>query len=99
MSTATTAAESVTAKAARRGESSTDGVRFAHLVGAYAADLAAGRPVDEPARLHEDEVLLAAFIEAQAGLRRLLAQAHPRGCECDGCRTHLYVTARRRYDQ
>ncbi|PSK52401.1 hypothetical protein B0E38_04727 [Streptomyces sp. 111WW2] len=99
MSAPTTAAEGVVAKASRRAASSEDPPRFEDLVTAYVDDVVRGRPTVAPPRLDEDDVLTAAYIEATAGIRRLRAQAHPLSCRCDGCRTHLYVTAHRRYDQ
>ncbi|MGX1301429.1 hypothetical protein [Streptomyces chartreusis] len=99
MTTATTAAESVTAQAALRVAASEAPARFKHLVHTYADDMAHGRTIEAPPRLDEDGVLVAAYVEALAGIRRLRAQAHPLGCFCDACRVHAHITSHRRYDQ
>jgi hypothetical protein len=99
MDTPTTAAESVTAQAFLRVAASEDPDRFKHLVHAYADDMAHGRPIEAPPRLDEDDVLVAAYVEALGGVRRLRAKAHPLGCFCDGCRVHAHITSHRRYDQ
>lgn len=99
MTTPTTAAESVTAQASLRVAASQDPDRFKHLVHTYADDMAHHRPTATPPRLDEDDVLVAAYAEALAGIRRLRAKAHPHGCSCDACRVHAYITSHRRYDQ
>jgi hypothetical protein len=99
MSAATTAAEKVTAHALVRITSSDDPDRFKYLVHTYADSVAQGRRIEAPPRLDGDDVLVAAYVEALAGIRRLRAQAHPLGCFCDACRVHAYITTDRRYDQ
>ncbi|MEZ7004976.1 hypothetical protein [Streptomyces sp. AD55] len=82
-----------------RIEGSGDPTRFQDLLVHFVTRVTGGRNVEAPARLVEDDVLTAAYIEALAGIRRLRAAEHPGGCCCDACRTYLFVTTGRRYDR
>ena len=88
-------AEAIVAVSWRRAETSEDAARFLDLTEAYVTSEVDGRKrLPAPARLDEDTVRLAAYIEALAGLRRLRARFHGPSCFCDGCRTSTAVSLR-----
>lgn len=79
-------AEAVEATAWRRLASSEDPVRFRSLVLDFTDREVNGRPHREPGYFETDGVLVAAHIEAVAGLRRLRARRHKPSCRCVACR-------------
>ncbi|MGX1513943.1 hypothetical protein [Streptomyces collinus] len=87
-------AEAVEATAWRRVGSSEEPDRFRHLVRLITDREVNGRPVEEPSRFELDGVLVAAHIEAVAGLRRLRARRHGRRCRCEACHSLTAQTAR-----
>jgi hypothetical protein len=81
------AAEAVAATAWRRAETSEDPGRFVDEVHAIADRLARGRDVPEPSLVFDvDPVLIAADVEARAGIRLLRSRRHGPFCKCDACR-------------
>lgn len=80
-------AEAVEALAWRRVASSEEPERFRSLVRHFTDRTVNGRPFMEPGYFATDGVLVAAHIEALAGLRRLRARRHAASCRCDACRS------------
>ncbi|MGA5202712.1 hypothetical protein [Streptomyces variegatus] len=87
-------AEAVEATAWRRVASSEDPERFRSLVLDFTDREVNGRPHREPGYFETDGLLVAAHIEAVAGLRRLRARRHGAHCRCEGCRSLAVQTAR-----
>lgn len=80
-------ADAVEAAAWRRVASSEEPERFRSLVLEFTDREANGRPKREPGYFEADGVLVAAHIEAVAGLRRLRARHHAARCRCVACRS------------
>ncbi|MEH0402939.1 hypothetical protein ACFY7V_03870 [[Kitasatospora] papulosa] len=84
--------------AARRVESSEEPERFGWLVHDVSARLLGGEllAMSTAAWRHTEPLLLAAEIEAMAGLRRISALSHACRCRCIGCRTRAELTKSRK---